>query len=160
MYLVVTARKGVSSLQLSKEIGVTQKTAWFMLGRLREAIGDHDDTLSGVVEVEETYLGGKEANNHESKRLKAGRGPVGKTPVLGIRERGGKSKAQPIVGTDGETLRSTIEQHVSAKHPERYVNEATFRLNEGSVHHHTLDRLPAFTEIAFSARITYEELTA
>ena len=112
MYLVVTARKGVSSLQLSKEIGVTQKTAWFMLGRLREAVGDDDDTLSGIVEVDETYIGGKEANKHEDKKLHNGRGPVGKTPVLGMRERGGKSIAQPIAGTDSKTLRATIEQHV------------------------------------------------
>ncbi len=153
MYLVVMARKGVSSLELSKQIGVTQKTAWFMLGRLREAIGDDDDMQGGVVEADGTHVGGKETKNHESKLIKAGRGPVGKAPVLRMRERGGKSKAQPIAETDGGTLRSTIEQHVNAKHLERHVNEATLRLNKGSVHHHTSDRLPAFAESVFSARI-------
>lgn len=96
MYLLVTARKGISSMQLAKEIGVTQKSAWFMLHRLREACGDDSDgdKLRGVVEVDECFVGGLEGNKHEHKKLKAGRGAVGKMPVLGIRERGGRTIAK------------------------------------------------------------------
>lgn len=98
MYALVTARKGVSSLQLAKEIGVTQKSAWFMLQRLREAMSapDSQDKLRGIVEIDECFIGGKEKNKHESKKLKAGRGSVGKTAVLGMRERGGRVIASPI----------------------------------------------------------------
>jgi transposase-like protein len=112
MYLLVTARKGISSMQLAKEIGITQKLAWFLLHRLREACGGDFKKLCGIIEIDETYIGGIEANKHEHKKLKAGRGTVGRTAVLGMRERGGRSVATPIESTDKETIQSAIHQHV------------------------------------------------
>src|ERR1700690_3174065 len=86
MYLLLTARKGISSMQLAKEIGITQKSAWFVLQRLREACGKDARVLQGTVEIDETFFGGKEQNKHAHKKLNEGRGAVGKVAVIGMRE--------------------------------------------------------------------------
>ena len=110
-YAVLTGRKGVSAMQLSKELGVQYRTAWHMLHRVREACKGEDFKLANVVEVDEIYVGGKERNKHKSKKRKAGRGPVGKTPIIGARERGGKVAAEPVSATDARTLINFVEAH-------------------------------------------------
>ncbi|HEY1526091.1 MAG TPA: IS1595 family transposase [Candidatus Angelobacter sp.] len=224
IYLLVTARKGISSLQLAKEIGITQKSAWFVLHRLREACSKPEviAKLKGIVELDECFIGGKEANKHEHKKLRMGRGAVGKTAVLGMRERDGRTILAPVSertiqavtekihnqikvgsqlysddhmifsGLDGLFFRhesvnhsageyargaastNSIESvwavlkrgvygtfhHVSPKHLGRYTDEFAWRLNEGNVKNHTLERLDSFVGAVSGKRLTYARLIA
>ena len=220
MYLLITSRKGVSSMQLAKEVGITQKSAWFVLQRLREACADDATMLKGIVEVDEVYLGGKESSKHMKQRLQyKGTGSVDKTPVVAMRERGGRTRALALPIASAITLTNAVRQnveagaevhtdelaayrrlrethvhktvnhskeiysqngvttnsvesvfavmrrglhgvyhHASKKHIGRYVDEFTWRLNEGNVKRHSLDRLDSFVDAVAGKRLTHARL--
>ena len=135
IYLDTTSLKGVSSMKLHRDLGVTQKTAWYMQQRIRAAFAALGPTVrfDGPVEVDETYFGGRERNKHERDKLKAGRGPVGKTAVVGARDRDtNKVTARVVKSTDKATLQGFVAEHAAEGAPV-YTDEA--RAYEGLPNH-------------------------
>ena len=118
MWLVINSKNGISSWEIHRSIGVTQKTAWFMLQRARLAMQD-DKTggkLSGEVEVDEAFIGGKARNMHVDKRERVitGTGGKDKAMVQGIVERGGKVKAMVVGSRRKKDLQKNVRDHVEA----------------------------------------------
>jgi transposase-like protein len=117
MWLIVNCKNGVSSCEVARDLGITQKSAWFMDHRIRFAL--HSGTIvkaSGHVEADETFIGGKARNMHvaERKRRITGTGGKDKTPVLGIVERGGKVRTIVIPNRKKKALQSEVRKHVEA----------------------------------------------
>ena len=118
IYLCLTSLKSVSSMKLHRDLGVSQRAAWFMLHRIREAWGEDDDEdFDGPVEVDETYMGGERKNMSNEKRRafrEAGspRGPVDKTAVVGVKDREtNEVRAEVVRRVDGETLQGFVREH-------------------------------------------------
>ena len=112
MWLITNAKNGISSYEIHRAIGVTQKTAWFMMHRIRLAMETGSITkLSGNVEVDETFIGGKAKNIHKHKReaIIKGRGSVGKTAVMGLLERKGRVTAKVVKNVNRETLHGEVK---------------------------------------------------
>ena len=115
IYLFTTNIKGISSMKLHRELGTGQKAAWFMLHRLRKAFEVEVGPFSGTVEVDETFIGGKEKNKHNSKRSHT-RGPSGKAVVVGMKDRDtNKVVAKPVPERTKEELQGFISANVSQK---------------------------------------------
>lgn len=114
MYLMATARKGISSIELAKQLGVTQKTAWFMAHRIREAC-DETGKLQGIVETDEVYIGPRVKSMHlKERKLWKGRGTANKIPVVGMKERGGRVIGRVVNRTNGARIYQLLNEHVSA----------------------------------------------
>jgi transposase-like protein len=115
MWLIVNAKNGISSYELGRALGFKQKTAWFVLHRIRFAMKTGSfQKLSGEVEVDETFIGGKAKNMHKAAREKKieGRGSVGKTAVMGLLERKGRVAAKVVESIDRQTLHTEVKNHV------------------------------------------------
>ena len=115
LYQVTTNLKGVSSMKLHRDLGITQRSAWFLAHRLREAWKDHGTHFAGPIEIDETYMGGKRKNMHKKEREELkGRGVAGKTAVVGAKDRAtNKVSAKVIKNTDAKTLQTFIGERVS-----------------------------------------------
>lgn len=116
IYLVTNHKKGVSSSQLARDLNITQKSAWFMLMRIRKCLGiENYNKLEGVVESDESFYGGKNKNRHKNKKVKnsQGRSFKDKTPILGMIERDGKMTAIVTKDTTAETIQPIIKKYVA-----------------------------------------------
>lgn len=133
IWLVTSHKKGISSLQLARDINVTQKTSWFMLQRIRNCFDIDNGKLDNEVEIDETYIGGKNKNRHDNKKVKGT--TEDKVPVIGMVERGGKVVARHIPNTKYSTLSKEIIGNVETS-AQLYTDEYVSYESMGRIYDH------------------------
>ena len=121
IFQIMTSLKSVSSMKLHRDLGITQKSAWFLAQRLRVALSQEGTLFAGPVEVDETYVGGRRRNMSNATRrelAETGRGPVGKTTVVGVKDRATKQvAAQVVTATDAATLQGFVRRSTPTMRP-------------------------------------------
>ncbi len=141
IWLISTHRRGIPAKQLKRELGVAYNTAWFMAHRIRKAFGvtHNPSTLSGTIEIDETYIGGREDNKHKKSRTSGtqGRSIKTKRPVLAMLQRGGDIVARPVEDTKKRTIGKEVLKPVSSGSVLSSDEFLSYR-HLGSLYHHIM----------------------
>jgi transposase-like protein len=140
IWLITNHPKGIASTTLAKDLKITQKSAWFVLHRLRHAARtkSFNAPLKGTVEADETYVGGKEKNKHASKRTPGSQGGANKEIVLGIIERDGELRTMHVSDMRAKTVQHIVREHVEPGSNVMTDEHGAFTGLQGDYHHHTV----------------------